>query len=195
MIERVTTARRKCRLAPWVRSSQKKYDARWKRYDSMCDFIMWHERETTAGSIIHDATLNNKPRHHYFQLSAQIASDYFLSKGGTDDFRSWVSTNASPLLSLPVKIVNPPFLTYRPNVPPQSGTSIFFFLYRCLLSRDARLKKKNLLQLASLNIFPGMNYVQVSTVERHTHTLKYGVIYSFLFLFNSQKIFGQRGGT
>lgn len=182
MIERVTTARRKCRLAPWVRSSQKKYDARWKRYDSMCDFIMWHERETTAGSIIHDATLNNKPRHHYFQLLAQIASDYFLSKGGTDDFRSWVSTNASPLLSLPVKIVNPPFLTYRPNVPPQSGTSIFFSLSMFTVERRS-FKEKKSSSISLSQYFPG-NELCASVNGRKTHThpkIRRYLFFSFSF--------------
>jgi hypothetical protein len=34
--------------------------------------------ETTAGSIRYDASLNNKPCHHYSQLSAQIATDYSM---------------------------------------------------------------------------------------------------------------------
>jgi hypothetical protein len=94
-----------------------------------------------------------------------------LSKGGADDFRSWVSTNASPppLLSLPVKIVNPPFLTYRPNVPPQSGTSIFFSSLSMFTVERRSFKEKNLLQLASLNIFPG-NELCTSVNGRKTHT-------------------------
>lgn len=137
---------------------------------------------TTAGSIIHDATLNNKPRHHYFQLLAQIASDYFLSKGGTDDFRSWVSTNASPLLSLPVKIVNPPFLTYRPNVPPQSGTSIFFSLSMFTVERRS-FKEKKSSSISLSQYFPG-NELCASVNGRKTHThpkIRRYLFFSFSF--------------
>lgn len=139
------------------------------RYDSMSDFIIWCWHMTQHLN-------NNKLAVIIAALSAAAAATqiayliiFSIWKGGADDFRSWVSTNASPLLSLPVKIVNPPFLTYRPNLPPQSSASIFFFPYRCLLSRDARLKEKNLLQLASLNIFSG-NELCTSVNGRKTHT-------------------------
>jgi hypothetical protein len=67
-----------------------------------------------------------------------------LSKGGADDFRSWVSTNASPppCCHCQSKSSIPHFSLTVPMFLPSPALQSFFLLYRCLLSRDARLKKK-----------------------------------------------------
>jgi hypothetical protein len=106
-----------------------------------------------------------------------------LSKGGADDFRSWVSTNASPP---PAVIASQNRQSPISHLSSQCSSpvrhfNLFFSLSMFTVERRS-LKEKNLLQLASLNIFPGMNYVQVSTVERHTHPkIRRYLFFSFSF--------------